>query len=317
MYTNKRVVCIGGGTGLSTMLRGLKNYTEEITAIVTVADNGGSSGILRREMNMLPPGDIRNCILALAETEPVLAEVFQYRFTSGSLEGQNLGNLFLAAMTEIYGSFEKAVETANDVFAVTGQVLPVTTENIQLRAYYEDGTTITGEHEIVYTNKVVRKKIDTVELLPKTPNAYYKAIQAIAKADTIILGPGSLFTSIIPNLLVNGISKSIRDSFAKVVYVANIMTQPGETDNFTLKMHVDEIERYLGQGVIDYVIANNSSLDSQTIQHYKEDDAILVENDYRDKTDFEIIETDFATVSGDLGYVRHNAGHLADIIIKL
>lgn len=317
MYTNKRVVCIGGGTGLSTMLRGLKNYTEEITAIVTVADNGGSSGILRREMNMLPPGDIRNCILALAETEPVLAEVFQYRFTSGSLEGQNLGNLFLAAMTEIYGSFEKAVETANDVFAVTGQVLPVTTENIQLRAYYEDGTTITGEHEIVYTNKVVRKKIDTVELLPKTPNAYYKAIQAIAKADTIILGPGSLFTSIIPNLLVNGISKSIRDSFAKVVYVANIMTQPGETDNFTLKMHVDEIERYLGQGVIDYVIANNSSLDSRTIQHYKEDDAILVENDYRVETDFEIIETDFATVSGDLGYVRHNAGHLADIIIKL
>ncbi len=317
MYTNKRVVCIGGGTGLSTMLRGIKNYTEEITAIVTVADNGGSSGILRREMNMLPPGDIRNCILALAETEPVLAEVFQYRFTSGSLEGQNLGNLFLAAMTDICGSFEKAVETTNDVFAVTGQVLPVTTENIQLRAYYEDGTTITGEHEIVYTNKVVRKKIDTVELLPKAPNAYYKAIQAIAKADTIILGPGSLFTSIIPNLLVNGISKSIQESFAKVIYVSNIMTQPGETDNFTLKMHVDEIERYLGQGVIDYVIANKSSLDSETIEHYKEDDAMLVENDYEARTDFEIIETDFATVSEELGYVRHNASHLADIIIKL
>lgn len=317
MYTNKRVVCIGGGTGLSTMLRGLKNYTKEITAVVTVADNGGSSGMLRREMNMLPPGDIRNCILALAETEPVLKEVFQYRFNGGTLGGQNLGNLFLAAMTEICGSFEKAVETANDVFAVTGQVLPVTTENIQLKAYYEDGTTITGEHEIVYTNKVVRKKIDTVELLPRTPNAYYKAVEAIAKADLVILGPGSLFTSIIPNLLVNGISRSIRDSFAKVVYVSNIMTQPGETDNFSLKMHVDEIKRYLGEGVIDYVIANNAVIDQETYQHYLEDDADLVLNDYRDHTDFEIIETDFAIVDKEQGYVRHDASHLAEIIIKL
>ncbi len=317
MYANKRVVCIGGGTGLSTMLRGLKLYTEELTAVVTVADNGGGSGILRREMNMLPPGDIRNCILALAEAEPVLQDVFNYRFREGSLEGQNLGNLFLAALTDICGSFERAVETTNEVFAVTGQVLPVTTENIELMAVYEDGSTILGEHEIVYTNKIVRKKITEVSLVPEKPNAYVKAVEAIKKADLIVLGPGSLFTSIIPNLLVEGISEAIVESYATIVYVGNIMTQPGETDNFTLKMHVEEIEKYLGKNVIQYIIANSTHLDEDTKIHYKDDDAIIVENDLFDSLNYNMIVTDFAIKSSKNGYVRHNAKKLADIIIGL
>jgi len=317
MYSKKRVVCVGGGTGLSTMLRGLKRHTDELTAIVTVADNGGSSGILRREMNILPPGDIRNCLMALAETEPIMHEIFNYRFSEGSLDGQNLGNLFLAALTGIYGSFEKAVEKANEVLAVKGQVLPVTTENVQLRATYEDGTKITGEHEIVYTNKVVRKKIHEVELVPGSPKAYTKSIEAILKADLIILGPGSLFTSIIPNLLVDGISEAIKSSFATVIYVGNIMTQPGETDTFTLKMHVEEVEKYLGKGVIQYVVANNTAIDNAVEVHYKDDDAIVVENDLNVDTDYNVIETDFAILSKSNGYLRHDAKKLAEIIIEL
>jgi len=314
---NKRVVCIGGGTGLSTMLRGLKITTQGITAVVTVADNGGSSGILRREMNILPPGDIRNCILALAETEPIMHDIFQYRFREGSLEGQNMGNLFLAALTDICGSFEEAVEKTNEVLAVKGQVIPVTTENVQLAAVYEDGSTIVGEHEIVYTNKIVRKKIEQVSLIPEKPKAYIKATQAIKKADLIVLGPGSLFTSIIPNLLVDGVCQAIKESFATVVYVGNIMTQPGETDKFTLRMHVEEIERYLGKHVIQYVIANDSTIDQATAEHYKDDDAIIVKNDLAMDVNYNVIETDIAVVSAREGYVRHSAKKLADIIIDL
>lgn len=317
MYSKKRVVCIGGGTGLSTMLRGLKQHTDELTAIVTVADNGGSSGILRREMNILPPGDIRNCLMALAETEPIMHEIFNYRFSEGSLDGQNLGNLFLAALTGIYGSFEKGVEKANEVLAVKGQVLPVTTENVQLKATYVDGSKITGEHEIVYTNKVIRKKIHEVELVPSQPKAYNKSIEAISKADLIILGPGSLFTSIIPNLLVEGISAGIKNSFATVIYVGNIMTQPGETDRFTLKMHVEEIEKYLGKNIIQYVVANNTVIDAEVEGHYKDDDAIVVENDLKINTDYNVIETDFAILSKKNGYLRHDAKKLAEIIIEL
>jgi uncharacterized cofD-like protein len=317
MYTKKRVVCIGGGTGLSTMLRGLKEYTDELTAIVTVADNGGSSGILRREMNMLPPGDIRNCLLALAQTEPIMQEIFQYRFKEGSLEGQNLGNLFLAALSNMYGSFEKGVEMANEVLAVKGQVIPVTTENVQLKATYEDGSMVLGEHEIVYTNKIVRKKIEKVELVPGTPMAYKKAIDAILKSDIVVLGPGSLFTSLIPNLLVEGISDAIKRSYGTVVYVGNIMTQAGETDAFTLKMHVNEIERYLGKNVIQYVIANNTILDRAVEGQYKEEDAVVVDNDLIGDESFHIIETDFASLSTCQGYLRHDAKKLAEIIIAL
>lgn len=324
MYSHKRVACIGGGTGLSTMLRGLKLFTSELTAIVTVADNGGSSGQIRREMNILPPGDIRNCLLALAETEPIMEEIFQHRFQEGSLKGQNLGNLFLAALTQIYGSFEQAVEKANEVLRVKGQVVPVTTADVELMATYADGTQVVGEHEIVYTNKVMRKRIETVELIPKNPDpaftapeAYSKAVEAILKADLIVLGPGSLYTSIIPNLLVDGISDAIKRSNGTVIYVGNIMTQPGETDYYSLKMHVDAIEAYLGKNVIHYVIANQTELDKEIEGHYLDDDAIVVKNDIVDSTDYEVINTDFAIVSSCTKYLRHDAKRLAEIIMAL
>lgn len=320
-YQHQRIVCIGGGTGLSTMLRGLKKHTPELTAIVTVADNGGSSGILRREMNMLPPGDIRNCLLALAETEPIMEQVFQYRFKEGSMAGQNFGNLFLAALTDIYGNFEKAVDKANQVLAVTGSVIPVTTENVQLEAIYEDGTTVLGEHEIVYTNKYVRKKIRQVHLVPNHPPAYIKALEAIAKSDIIVLGPGSLYTSIIPNLLVDGIGQAIQNSMATKIYVGNIMTQPGETDHYSLKMHVEAIEEYLGKQVIEYVIASNPKLDNDTKEHYLEDRSFAVKNDLTPvdaaEGGYQIIESDFAIIDERNEYVRHDADKLADIILAI
>jgi uncharacterized cofD-like protein len=317
MYSQKKVVCIGGGTGISTMLRGLKLFTSELSAIVTVADNGGSSGKIRREMNILPPGDIRNCILALAETEPIMQDIFQHRFQEGSLAGQNLGNLFLAALTQIYGSFELAVDKANEVLKVKGQVLPVTTENVELLATYEDNTQVLGEHEIVYTNKIIRKRIEHVELVPEKPKAYSKAIDAILKADIIVLGPGSLYTSIIPNLLVEGVSEAIKQSKGVVVYVCNIMTQPGETDKYTMKMHVNSIEKYLGKNVIQHVIFDETKLDKDVEGHYLEDDAVVVKNDFDLQVAYNLIKTDFAIVSSCNKYLRHDATKLAEVIMAL
>lgn len=311
------IVCIGGGTGLSTMLRGLKEYTDNLTAIVTVADNGGGSGVLRRELNILPPGDIRNCILALAETEPLMKKVLGYRFKEGSLEGQNLGNLFIAALNNILGSFELAVEKFNEVLAVKGRVLPVTTENIQLRALFEDGTIMTGETEIVQQSKINRKAIKKIFLLPEAPKAYIKAIEAIESADTIVLGPGSLYTSIIPNLLVAGISEAIRASAAKIVYVSNIMTQPGETDHYSLKKHLDVIEEYLGENVINYIIVNDKEIDENVLYLYEQDGAEQVIVDIISNSQLKVIRSALAMIDKEDCFIRHNSEELARVIINL
>ncbi|MBC7958902.1 MAG: YvcK family protein [Vallitaleaceae bacterium] len=312
-----QIVCLGGGTGLSTMLRGLKEHTENLTAIVTVSDNGGGSGILRREMNMLPPGDIRNCLLALAGTEPLMNQIFGHRFTEGSLEGQNLGNLFLAALTNILGSFELAVEKANEVLAVKGKVIPVTTANVQLCALFDDGAQIEGETEIVERCKVGRKSIQKVYLSPILPEAYDKAIQALKEADTIVLGPGSLYTSIIPNLLVEGIAQTIRNSHAKVVYVSNIMTQPGETDHYTLKRHLDVIEEYLGKDVIDYIIVNDQEIDVEILYLYEKDSATQVIVDVVQDERLKVVRTSLAKINTEHGYIRHDPEQLAEVIINL
>ncbi len=312
-----QIVCIGGGTGLSTMLRGLKAHTEHLTAIVTVADNGGGSGILRREMNILPPGDIRNCILALAETEPLMQKIFGYRFTEGSLEGQNFGNLFIAALNAVLGSFELAVEKANEVLAVKGRVLPVTTENVQLCALFDDGTRMIGETEIVEACKVLRKTIHKVYLSPEYPKGYEKAIHALEEADTIVLGPGSLYTSIIPNLLVEGISETIRRSNAKVIYVSNIMTQPGETDHYTLKKHIDVIEEYLGKGVIQYIIVNDKEIDEEILYMYEQDGANQVLIDLIPDEKLKVIRTSLAKIDTEAKYIRHDSDQLAKVIIQL
>lgn len=311
------IVCIGGGTGLSTMLRGLKDYTDNLTAIVTVADNGGGSGILRRELNILPPGDIRNCILALAETEPLMKKVLSYRFKEGSLEGQNLGNLFIAALNNVLGSFELAVEKFNEVLAVKGRVLPVTTENIQLSALYDDGTVTTGETEIVEQSKINRKAIQKVNLIPDKPKAYIKAIEAIETADIIVLGPGSLYTSIIPNLLVDGISQAINRSTAKIVYVSNIMTQPGETDHYSLKRHLDVIEEYLGKDIINYIIVNDKEIDENVLYLYEQDGAEQVIVDILSSNQLTVIRSALAMVNKEDCYIRHNSKELARVIINL
>ena len=221
-----KVVAIGGGTGLSTMLRGLKLYTKQLTAIVTVADDGGGSGVLRQDLGMPPPGDIRHCMEALANVEPLMAQLLQYRFREGGLAGQSFGNLILAALNGIMPSFDQAVEGMSQVLAITGRILPVTTENVLLEAEFENGNTVLGESRICQFKKEQDCRIRRVRLLPENPPALQAAIEAIAEAEMIIFAPGSLYTSIIPNLLVDGIVDAVRRSDALKVYACNIMTEP-------------------------------------------------------------------------------------------
>ena len=251
-----RVVAIGGGTGLSTLLRGLKLHNIDITAIVTVGDDGGSSGRLRTEFNMPPPGDIRNCLVALADAEPLMGDLFQYRFEqeNSSLAGHSFGNLFITAMTQVSGSFERAVVESSKVLAVRGQVLPSSLDNIEVCAEMVDGRVIRGESNITGE----RSKIRRVFLDPGQADPYDPAIIAILSADLIVLGPGSLYTSVLPNLLVHGIAHAVRCSQATKVYVCNVATQRGETDNFGVVEHVAALRDHVGGHVVDYVLVNSN-----------------------------------------------------------
>lgn len=313
-----KVVAIGGGTGLSTMLRGIKHYTSNITAIVTVADDGGGSGILREELGILPPGDIRNCILALANTEPVMEELLQYRFSDGTLKGQNFGNLFLAAMNGISSSFEEAVKKMSDVLAVTGQVLPVTCANVKLIAELENGAVIEGESKITKRVQYKDIPIKRVYIEPSDAQPLREALIAIDEADAIVLGPGSLYTSIIPNLLVDEIVRHIENSRALRIYVANIMTQPGETSGYTVSDHINAIQKCGNKKIIDCVIANNGRIPEKLYGKYTGDGAYEVEID-RDRIiaeGIDMIEEDLVHIyKNDL--VRHNSNELAKIIMKL
>jgi len=313
---NLKVVCIGGGTGMSTMLRGIKEHTKNLVAVVAVSDNGGHSGVLRKDLNILPPGDIRNCLLALAETEPIMDQLFQYRFTEGTLSGHNIGNLFIAALTDICGGFELAVEKATQVLAVKGKVLPVTTENIQLVAIHKDGKHTLGESEIVIESKVMNNPIVSVSLMPTHPKAYEEAVREIIEADIVILGPGSLYTSIIPNLMVVGIKEAIIASKAQTYYVSNIMTQPGETDGFTLSQHVHEIEKYIGIRTIDKIIVNTEPIDEKHLLLYEEEGAKQVVIDYGGLNGYNIVSGNLVHVNEINQYIRHNADYLADLIMQ-
>jgi uncharacterized cofD-like protein len=263
-----RVAAIGGGTGLSTLLRGLKKYSSNLSAIVNVTDDGGSSGRLRENMAMLPPGDIRNCLLALANTEPLLEKVFQYRFTTGEgLEGHNMGNLFLAALTEEFG-FEEALVTASRVLAVKGEVLPVTLENVNLVAYFEDGQVIRGESKIPNYQGIIKQ----LTLEPDTSIIYPTAEKAIREAEIVVVGPGSLYTSVLANLLVPGVVEAMRESKARRVYICNVMTQPGETDGYTAADHLQAIYDHVGSGIFDVVIINdNLDIPRELLQKYAEE----------------------------------------------
>ena len=311
-----KVVVIGGGTGLSTMLRGLKQYTSHITAIVTVGDDGGGSGKLREDLGMLPPGDIRNCILALADTEPLMEDLLQYRFTEGSLKGQCFGNLFLAAMAGISENFEDAVQKMSSVLAVKGKVLPVTLDDMKLVAELENGAIIEGESKIPSEVIVRNTRIKTIAIKPIDAKPLEEAIKAINNADVIIMGPGSLYTSIIPNLLVKGIPEAICKSPAKKVYISNVMTQPGETDGFKVSNHLKVLMDYGVAENIDYVIANNGIIPPDIKEKYAKENAELVVLDYENISNLNVnvIEADLIKITKR--YVKHNAEKLAELIMK-
>jgi len=272
-----RVVAIGGGTGLSVLLRGLKNYTSNLTAVVTVTDDGGSSGRLRGELGVLPPGDIRNCLVALAETETLMDRVFDHRFKAGrGLKDHNLGNLLLVALAEITGDIISAIKEVSRVLAVRGRVLPSTLQEVVLAAEMCDGSIITGETSI----RSVRESIKRVFLIPEDCQPLAETLEAISRADVVVLGPGSLYTSIVPNLLVEGVAEVIRKTAATKIYVANIMTEQGETDNYTVGDHLAAIYEHVGEGFIDYVIVNDEAIPRELLHRYHQEEAFPVVADY-------------------------------------
>lgn len=312
-----KVVAIGGGTGLSTMLRGLKHYTSNITAVVTVADDGGGSGVLRQDLGMLPPGDIRNCILALASTEPIMEQLLQYRFAEGILKGQSFGNLFLAAMNGISGNFEEAIKKVSDVLAVTGRVLPVTLQDIQLCAELENGTIVCGESKIAEQKKKYNSPIKRIFLKPDDATPLPDVLDAIFDADVIITGPGSLYTSIIPNLIVAGVAEAIRNTKALKIHVCNVMTQPGETDGYSAFDHIAAIEKHAGKGLVDWCITNTQHVPLDLLERYFEDGAqpVAVDSDRFKGTGLKLLEEEILTISNS--YVRHDTDKLASLIAKL
>ena len=314
-----KIVALGGGTGLSTMLRGLKKWTPNLTAIVTVSDNGGNSGLLREEMNMLPPGDIRNCLVALANTEPIMEKLLQHRFKEGVLEGQNFGNLFLAALSGISGSFEEAVRVTEKVLAITGKVVPVTLEKVDLKADFDDGKQVFGEMQIVAYSKTTKARIKEIVLEPANPEPTPDAIEAIYRADAIVLGPGSLYTSIIPNLLVHDIPKAMKEAKGRVIYISNIMTQPGETIGFGVYDHVKELEHYLGKGVIDTVIVNSQQVPKDWLEKYLEDGADMIgfEPLIFKKEKIEVIRAPIMKINEKKKVIRHDSDKLSKIIMDL
>ena len=315
-----KIVVIGGGTGQSIFLRGLKKKANNITAIVTVADDGGGSGVLREDLGMLPPGDIRNCLLALANIEPTMREVMQYRFTDGALKGQSFGNLFLAAMNGLYGNFEVALYKMSQIFAITGKVLPVTLKNINLIAELKNGKIVKGESKIPEEVTKYKTSIEKVYLDEQNVKPLDEVITSIENADIIIMGPGSLYTSIIPNLLVDGVVDAIKKSKAPKVYICNIMTQPGETDNYNVLEHVNAIVRHTNNNIIDYIISNNEVLGKEMLERYQNDGAnqVLLDDEQRNKLrlmDIKCIEENLIEIKNN--YIRHDANHISDIVINL
>lgn len=311
-----KIVAIGGGHGLSTMLRGLKRHSRHITAIVTVADDGGGSGVLREDLGMLPPGDIRNCILSLANVEPTMESLLNYRFSEGLLAGQSFGNLFLAAMNNISGSFDEAVHRMGDVLNITGRVLPVTNSNVHLEAEFENGSRCLGESKIFYAKKVQNCRIRRVRLVPEYPQALPESLQAIRDADLIILGPGSLYTSIIPNFLVDGISEAVASSRAAKLLILNIVTQDGETEGYTGADHICAVLRHGLPGIINVCIANNRPIADEILQPYRAEGVEPIDLDRAAIEAMGIAVREYPLAVGER-YIRHDPDALADAILEV
>jgi len=307
------IVVIGGGTGLSVLLRGLKAVTSNITAVVTVADDGGSSGRLRDDFGIIPPGDLRNCLVALADTEPLMEKLFQHRFGgAGGLAGHSFGNLFIAAMTEILGDVELALKESSKVLAVRGRVLPSSTQHIRLAAEMMDGTIVEGESQIPLAGKAIKR----VFINPADAAPVQTAIEAILEAELIVIGPGSLYTSVLPNLLVKGVADALRTSCASKVYVCNVMTQPGETDGYSASQHVAAILDHVGPGVIDYALVNDQKVDPQLQSQY------ALQGAYPVAADVEAIEALGVKavkrrVISEVNVVRHDPLRLSRAILTM
>lgn len=307
---SRKIVVIGGGTGTSVLLSGLKHYFDDVAAIVTVADNGGGSGVLREDLGMLPPGDVRACLLALAELEPAMEKMLNHRFTQGRLKGQNCGNLLIAAMTEIYGDFGIAIEKLSSVLRVSGRVYPMTLKDVNLAACLSSGVKVYGESQIPLEAIKRGERIQRLWLEPEEVDAPLESVEAIASADCIILGPGSLYTSILPNLLVPGLREAIANAKVPRIYVSNIMSQPGETDGFTVQDHVQVIRDHGGIGLIDYALIHTGHVPENDLARYEEDGAHLIaygngEKEQLEKWGIQPIAASFVEVSK--GYIRHDS----------
>jgi uncharacterized cofD-like protein len=309
-------VCIGGGTGLSTLLAGLKSFTRNITAVVAVTDEGGSSGRLRQEWGVLPPGDIRNCLVALAEDDNSLNRILNFRFDRGELDGHSLGNLILLAACELTGDFSKAVEELNRLLAIRGRVLPVTTETVVLHGETEDGLMVKGEMGLSDNGSRMKR----MWLEPSSAKPLPDVIDAIAGADMIILGPGSLFTSILPNLLLEEMTMAIREADLPKVYVANLMTQKNETERMNITSHLDWISSVLGE-MPDYIVVNHTPIPEDYLERYREKGAepLYLSRDeelYLERNNCSIVSADLVNLK-DGRYLRHHSKNLAEILMRI
>jgi uncharacterized cofD-like protein len=315
LHRGPKIVAIGGGTGLSHLLRGLKDYSAKITAIVTVADDGGSSGRLRREIGVLPPGDIRNCLAALADEEKLLTELFQYRFQAGDgLVGHSFGNLFLTAMSDIAGDLEQAIAASSKVLAVRGEVLPATLSDVSLWAELADGRRIEGESSITKANGQIVK----IGCTPANPPALPRAVEALREADFIIIGPGSLYTSVIPNLLVKEIADAIANSEVPRIYVCNIMTQPGETDGYSVADHIRAIDRAIGRPLFDAVVVQGKVPSAKSLIRYSQENSYPVVLDREAITSLgrRIVIANVMDEDKNTGLIRHNSQRLAGMLLR-
>lgn len=308
-----KIVAIGGGTGLSTLLEGLKEYTSNITAIVTVADEGGSSGRLRQEFGILPPGDIRNCLVSLAETPQLMRDLFQYRFQEGEgIKGHSFGNIFITAMTQVTGSFRDAIKESSIVLAIRGKVLPSSLSSLRIKADYADGTTQEGEDKIPISESNIKK----LSLLPENAQPNPEALTAVKEADIIIFGPGSLFTSVIPNLLIKRLREEIYRKQVMKLYICNVMTQEGETDSYTASDHLKKIIAHTGKNVINCCLVNSGRLTSDLLAKYAKQDSFPVLFDRNRLKEIGVLVYE-ADVISRTNYIRHDSRKTAREVIRI
>ena len=307
-----KVVAFGGGTGMSNLLSGLKAHTAEITAVVSVGDDGGSSGRLREDLNMQPPGDVRNCLVALADSGPLMRDLLQYRFDKGELSGHSFGNIFLTVLTKLTGSFRSGVAEAGRLLSVRGTVVPVTDDAVSLVATHTDGTKSTGQVMVASATK----SIDKLELKPDEGRADIAVLDAVEKADLIVFGPGSLYTSVLPSMLVGGVSESLQKTKALRVFVCNTMTQKGETGAFTVVDHIKAVEKHIGQGFLDAVVVNTTAISAGLKERYAQNGVIPVldDCDLMQKSSLRIIRCD---VLDEDNFVRHDSTKLAAVLMEV